>query len=158
MTNESIEAVTLAAIALELGTTVDDLERQVGADVFRDAAGFRSVTRFKASLLIAEHGRRNAEAERLAAENQERTRQAIDRARARTAKTFQQFGLTTTTIDLGPGDVLPVQAMTAAADLDFDGATRTPRLSRIDWLSGKGDTGGELGPNPAPRRKKGGAK
>jgi hypothetical protein len=153
--------VKLAELALELGLDVDAIEQELGADVFRHG-GFRCCTAFRAAELIAAHDRRKAEAAAAAerrAEEAEAKREAT-RARAiaerrNTDSRVQKLGLQTIEItQSGPAGVLPVTAMTAAADKDFDGGTVTPRLSRLDWLLGRGDSGGVIGPT---RKKKKGA-
>jgi hypothetical protein len=154
--------VKLAELAMELGAPVDAIEQEIGADVFRHG-GFRCCSAFRASELIAEHDRRKgeaaAEAERRAEES--RRSQAESRARAIARKNnptpqVEEMKLETTRV---PGfmdaGALPVARMAAASDRDFgDGSPRTPRLTRMDWLLGKGaDTGGTFGPDPRKRKK-----
>jgi hypothetical protein len=153
--------VKLAELALELATTVDAIEREMGADVFRHG-GFRCCSAFRAAELIAEHDRRKeaaaAEAERRAEESRQRQEEQRARAIARRNNPepqVREMKLETVRV---PGfmdaGAPPVARMTAASDRDFgDGSPRTPRLSRMDWLLGKGDSGGLFGPDPRKPKK-----
>jgi hypothetical protein len=48
--------------------------------------------------------------------------------------------------------------MTAGADKDFDSGTMTPRPSRLDWLIGRGEGGGVIGPSKREMQKNAQAK
>jgi hypothetical protein len=153
--NEATEfpPVSLAALAIEMGTTIEAVETDLAGHVFM-AGGFRSVTAFKARQVLEDWRRRQAEDEAEAKRQSEAVKAshaaARERAiadRANTESRVEKFGLSTITINPNPTGVLPVVAMTANADLDFDGATQTPRPSHMDWLTGKAEGGAEIGPS-----------
>jgi hypothetical protein len=145
--------VTLAAIALEMETTVAAVESQVDPrDVFM-VGGFRSITAFKARQLLEAHAERKADNERTAAANAERVRKDCAKAHASIPKGFVKFGLATVTIDPGPDGMLPVVAMTASADAEYEGSTMTKRPGVIDWITGRGEGGHEIGPSKAQMAK-----
>jgi hypothetical protein len=146
-------SVSLAAIAMEMDTTVAAVESQVDpGDVFM-VGGFRSITAFKARQLLEAHAERKAENERRAAENAERTRKYCAEAHASIPKSFTKYGLDTVAINPGTDGVLPVVAMTAGADPEYEGSTMTRRPSVVDWISGKGEGGREIGPTRAEMQK-----
>lgn len=167
MTDESVDQVQVAVVALELDTTIPLLEAELGDNVFRDAAGFRVCTPGRAAALIAAHeerqedaaesSKRRAEAARAAAAEQRRVGIARGQA-ARAAAAAGESKITKMRITGStefPGlDALPhaTGAMLADAPAEFEGGTSTPRPSRLDWLTGAAEGGGLFG--PPPRRRK----
>jgi hypothetical protein len=150
--------IQLAAIALELGEPVEAIERALGAErVFR-YGNFRCTSAFAASEVIAEYGRRKAQAAAEAAKRSaealarhEETRAAALAEKQNTEARVVKFDLQTRPIpgymDAGISPVVQMTAQAGAAD--YEGATATPRPSRLDWLTGRGEGGGSLGPSPA---------
>lgn len=140
--------VRLAELALELGESVDALEHRLGRDVFRDATGFRCVTRFRAGELIEERDRRT---------------EAMRRQREATRERVRAMNLAHP-VPRGINIVVPEGATPAAAmvALDgqplYDGGRYVPAPTFADWkFGGAADSGGTIGPDPRARRKKKGA-
>jgi len=157
-------------LASELGIPVEDLEIDA-RDVFQDAPGFRVCTSFTASRTLELHRGRQAKALALAAKNNERTKAAGRRLHADLGagvegggdpgSKVQRLGLEFLTLDVSP--VPAAAAMMAKAEPpEYDGAVSTPRPSRLDWLTGKGEGAGTIGPSreqiqrDAKRRVRGG--
>lgn len=149
-----VEPIRLAEIAMEMETTIDVVERELGAAHIFMHSGFRSTTPFRARALLEEHHRQKAEAARLAARNQERLEKFCEAQRAAIPKGIVQYGLTTTTIDPGPADVPPVVRMTAGAAADYEGSVMTKRPGRLDWMLGRGEGGGTFGPSAEAIRRR----
>jgi len=157
-------------LASELGIPVEDLEIDA-RDVFRDAVGFKVTTAFNASRTLELHRAREAKAQALAASNNARTRAAVDRLHADLAEgverdgdpgsKVQALGLEFLTLDVSP---IPAVAKMLASSPppEYQGAVSTPRPSRLDWLTGKGEGAGTIGPSreqiqrDAKRRVRGG--
>jgi hypothetical protein len=146
--------VKLAVLALELGVSVDEVERELGAaHIFRHG-GFRVCSAFEADELTAEYDRRKVEAEAAAQRAGEAARAKHEAGRARAAaeranpeSRVQKYGLSTITVSpVGPEGVPAVVAMMSQANADFEGGVMTKRPSRLDWLIGKGEGGSSIGP------------
>jgi hypothetical protein len=154
-TEATSQPTKLTELAAELGISVDEVAREIGAgNVFR-FGGFRCTTGFRASELIAAHDRRRAEAERQAVEaseaaarQHEADRAAAQARRADQSSRVEKFELRSITISpTGPEGLSAVQAMTAGAAADYEGGVATPRPSRLDWMTGAGEGGGTFGPS-----------
>lgn len=132
------EPVPLGLLALELGTTVDELEKELGQDVWRDAAGLRVVTRFTAAETIKEHARRKEVAEA------SRRRESAER-RARHAKIREKRPVGRG-VPAGPEGVPAVAMLTAGAippHIEFGGV---PPVDKAAALFGEFERGGVFGP------------
>ncbi len=139
--------MALAVLALEMETTVEALEREVGADNVFMHGGLRSVTGFRARELAEAHHARKAEAARLAKRNQEQLQAYHAAQHAAIPKGFTKFEMGRVTIEPGGGDGVPaVVRMTAGSDKTFEGGTYTKRPGKFDWLLGRGEGGEQIGP------------
>ena len=152
--NTRSQPIRLVDLASELGCEVGDLEIDA-RDIFQDAPGFRVCTSFTASRVLEIHRARQAKAEVLAAKNNERTKAAVDRLHADISggverdgdpgNRVQKLGLEFATVNVNP--VPAAAAMMAKAEPpEYDGAVSTPRPSRLDWLTGRGEGAGTIGP------------
>jgi len=162
--------VRLVDLAAELGTTPEDLGIPA-RDTFTDSIGFKVCTAFKASQVLKAHRERQAREQALAARNNERTRAAVDRLHADISggverdgdpgSKVQALNLEFLTLDVSP---IPAAASMLAKEPppEYDGAVSTPRPSRLDWLTGRGEGAGTIGPTreqiqrDAKRRVRGG--
>jgi len=127
-------------LAAELGVPVEELERELGRDVFR-RGGFRCCTAYMAEETIAAHARRRERAtaaeRRKAAERRERFRKLAEQNPVRRGVKVEV-----------PEDMLPVQCITGPAEYD---GTYTARPSVGDWLFEGGEGGATFGPTPAQK-------
>jgi hypothetical protein len=149
--------VQLKALALELGVSVEEVERELTPkNIFSSAAGLRSCTSFSANRLVERYAARRAEAEAEAKRASEEALAQHEAARARAIadranpeSRVEKFGIQTITVSpTGPEGVPAVINMTARADKDFDGGTYTKRPGVMDWLTGRGEGGASIGPSP----------
>jgi len=162
--------VRLESLAAELNIPLANLEIDT-RDIFRDATGFRVCTAFTASRVLEIHRGRQAKAEALAARNNELSRRAVDRLHADISggverdgdpsNRVQKLNLEFATVDVNP---VPAVAKMLASEPppQYEGGVSTPRPSRLDWLTGRGEGAGDFGPSreqiqrDAKRRVRGG--
>jgi len=147
--------VRLVDLASELGIPVEDLEIDA-RDIFQDAPGFRVCTSFTASRTLELHRARQAKAQALAARANERTKAAGRRLHADISggverdgdpsNRVQELSLQFAKIDVSPIPAIPAM-MAAEPPPVYEGSTATPRPSRLDWLTGKGEGAGTIGPS-----------
>lgn len=143
-TKPDVRLVPLAVLAAELGEPVDQLERELGSDVQRDAAGIRSITHFKASLLIETRARREAEAREAGRARAEEGRKL--RAQQREAAIRARERRNANPIHAPEGVPLAQAAAAAHREAYLNGGDR-PRLSQVDYIFGGGPAGGTIGPS-----------
>lgn len=158
--------VQVKAVALELGVEPDVVVRDLGDDVFR-SGGFRVCTAAKAAELIERHEARRAEAaarkarRRAEAKARAEERREAGRARGQAARESARKGesqitkmrIGQLTEITGTGDVPAAAAMMADAPPEYEGAAMTSRPSRLDWMMGKAEGGGTIGPVRRPKQK-----
>jgi hypothetical protein len=134
--------VKLAELAIELGTTVDAVERELGRDTFR-SGGFRCCTAFRASELIAEHDRRKEARRRLREEVQERIRA---KRKANPIPPGRRLAV--------PEGVTAAQIMVSADGRpQYEGGAYRPVPTHLDWTFGNAEGGGTFGPPPRKRKE-----
>jgi len=142
-------------LASELGVPIEDLEIDA-RDIFQDAPGFRVVTSFTASRTLELHRSREAKAQATARRNNQRVKDAVDRLHADLAEgvegadgdpgsKVEKLGLEFLTLNVSP--VPAAAAMMAKAEPpQYEGSVSTPRPSRLDWMLGRGEGAGTIGP------------
>jgi hypothetical protein len=134
-----VRLVPLTELALELPETADQLAARLASDlIIADDLGRRAVPASLArELIVAEAQRRYAVAEA----GRKRQSALQERTRALRAKHPVSRGVR---IEL-PEGTLPVTAMTAAADKQFEGGTYRPVPTHLDWMFGA-EGGSTIGP------------
>lgn len=145
--NSHREPVRLVTLAAELDVTPEALETELGGDVWRDAAGFRVVTLFKASETLRAHARRK---EAAAAAGRRREAARRERFAAIASKRPVPRGVALEV----PTDMLPAAVM---ASLDgpprYDGGTYREVPGALDWQFNNAEGGSSIGPTPSQSRE-----